>query len=316
MKKRIFGTLLVISLLFVVTSCANGNSDDSKQKDWQETNSTNTRIVDLRNKDSSGNVVSRSVVNPSSPIGTFLEKGGAQSYGGLTDEQLANIISFEDDDNGFKINYTTPESFKTYTLSTRIIYIDGNGKWSTRQNINDNEINENGKVKDSYSWVYPLVLPGKTYKFAIQFQYRGSGNPPDFQLIYEVTPLHGKGIIDDLPSNWESSDYTEFKDAVFSLKNVIPVESSSGVRKSYGLYGTNSATEYWVDFKWVGGGEEQITNDSDAKTINMKNRNYHTNYPYVYCQFFYRYDIEGFDFCNFEAPEFVSKIIRNTDFLN
>ena len=311
MKKIIAGALLVISSLVFVTGCSHGNDD----KNQPESKSSNSRTIDLRNKDSSGNVVLRSAADPASsaPIGVFLEKGGAQSYGGLTDEELAAIISFEDDPDGFKINYTTPASFENYTLSTRIIYIDGNGKWSTRQNINNNEINENGKVKSTYSWVYPLVLPGKTYKFAIQFQY-GGNNAPDFQLIYNVTPLHGKGIIDDLPSDWDSSVYTDFKDAVFSLNNVIPVESSLGVRKSYGVYGTNSATEYWVNFSWIGGGEEQITSESDARVIDMRNKGYKTNYPYVYCQFFYRYDIEGYDFCNFEAPEFVSKIIQNKNF--
>ncbi len=313
MKKLL---LLVTALtVFALISCSqtSGDSDSDSASDPDVTE------VDLRNKNSSGTSVSRTAANNNESIGEYVKTDDDYNYGPLTDADLENLISFEDDEKGFKINYTTPASLREYKLMTRIIYIDNSKHWSTRQNIEMYAINENGHVKDSYSWVYPLVLPGNTYNFAIQFQYSKDGdpNPPDFQLFYRVTPKHGIGIIDDLPEDYNSADYTDFEDGVFSLHDVIPVESEVKLQKSIGLFGTKSSDKYWTgDFKWIDGYDEDITDDPDSATImDMSERGTVTDYPYVYCQFMYKYCLEGFDGCNFQTPEFVSEIIKNKYFV-
>ena len=230
----------ILPLLIAITTCIATACSPATNS----TSASSTTILDLRNKNSSGTSVTRTI-NNNGAIGVFLEKDlGSQSFGSLTDTELENIVSFSDAENGFTINYTTPESLRDYQLMTRIIYIDNNNNWSTRQNIEQSAINITDNtgthVRSSFSWVYPLVVPGRTYKFAIQFQYSKNGvtNPPDFQLYYHITPQHGIGIIDDLPRGYNSSDYTNFSNGVFSLQNVIPVESEVPVQKSIGMFGT------------------------------------------------------------------------------
>ena len=326
--------LLIASVLtaFALISCSQANNESGSGDTQKE--------VDLRNKNDSGKSVKRSAApdtddaadtDEDAPIGKYVKKDPDCRYGSLTDEDLEKLVSFEDDEKGFKINYTTPEALKEYALMTRIIYIDNNKNWSTRQNIELAAINKvvgsDAFVKDSYSWVYPLVLPGKTYTFAIQFQYYkatvsstgfnvGEAGP-DFQLYYSVTPKHGLGIIDDLPEDYNSVEYTEFKDGVFSLVNVIPVESEVKLQKSIGLYGTTSSTKYWEtgEFAWVDGYDEDITDSASATILDMTKRGKVTDYPYVYCQFLYKYYLEGFDDSNFQTPDFMSQIIKNTYFV-
>ncbi len=336
MKKLLLVTIALTA--FVLFSCNQAASSDDTKKTSGGTEKpagSSTNEVDLRNKDKSGTSVKRSAAadaDDDAPIGVYVKKDPTCKFGPLTDEDLEKLISFEDDEKGFKINYTTPEALKDYVLLTRIIYIDKNGNWSTRQNIDRYAINEivNSKahVKDSYSWVYPLVLPGNTYSFAIQFQYYTPtvyskdafglvSAGPDFQLFYSVTPKHGIGIIDDLPEDYNSPDFTVFEDGVFSLKNVIPVESESSVIKSIGLYGTNLSDKYWTDFQWIDGYDEEITDEPDsAITIDMTKRGKVTAYPYVYCQFMYKYYLKDYDDCDFQTPEFCSEIIENTFFVN
>ena len=276
--------------------------------------------IDLRNKDNTGNSIQREAVNSSdSEIGYFYGTDeGEIDFGGLTEEDLRALISFADDENGVKVTYKAPEKYKNNYFMTRMIYIDGNGHWSTRETPNYDKLNarvynsETGNFEkiSEYSWVYPLVLPGKTYKFSIQFQYTGG---PDFQLYYLVTPKHGLGIIDDLPKGWVSSDYSKLEDSVFSLIDVIPVETKGVVKKSIGLW-ANDIKEYWGTSTFVGCYDEDIENEESATFVDLKKMNYFTDKKYVFCQFMYKYYLEGFDDCDFQTPDILTPFTENTYF--
>ena len=276
MKKQLL--FFISFFLFALVSCSDSNSSLKEI-------SNPPSFIDLRNKSFSEKSMSKKSIGSNIGIGCYIGKdNNSKCFGILSNEDLKSIVSFEDDKIGFKINYNTPKKLEEYSLITRIVYIDGNGKWSTRQNINYAAINEfnidtgSYVVKSQYSWVYPFVLANKTYKFAIQFQYSKEkiSNPPDFQLYYEITPLHGIGIIDDLPYNWNSSDYVSIKDALVSINNVIPVESSNGVFKSIGLFGTHSNNTYWNEFSWIGGYDEKIEDEENSSTtIDMSEKNYY-----------------------------------------
>lgn len=282
-------------------------------------------IIDLRNKDVNGNNVSRNAIAPSEePIGKFVRKEIDHYYGSLTDEDLQSMISFEDDEKGFKINYKTPDKLKgkDYFFLTRIYYIDGNGNWSTCQNLNSDFVNEDSHVVDEVSWVYPLVLPGKTYTFAIQFQYANNDpegeKGPDFQLYYEVTPKHGRGIVDDLPKGYDSVSYTSFENGIFSLVDVIPPESEYELLKTGALWSIDENTSHWLvtaNRKWLRGFDEEITDEQSALVKDF-NGFVTTDLPYVFCQFSYKYYLEDFDYCYFNTPGFTSKIIDNIEFRN
>ena len=335
MKKLLLAAFALSA--FVLISCSNdstsGNSGTNSDNPPAPTNDTRATI-DLRNKDSSGVSVSRTArtAEEDAPIGKFLKLDSNANYTGpLTDEDLQSMISFEDNEKGIKVNYKTPASLNEYALYVYFRYMDNNGNWSTRQDFDlfsmHDVVGEDAHVKQAYSWVYPFVLPEKTYTFGIHFQYvkakyiqgevKTTEEGPNFLIYYQITPKHGIGIIDDLPKDWNTPDYTVFKDGVLTLENVIPPESEYKLQKTISLYGTNSKDKYWTDFKWIGGGDEDITDKPDsATTMDLRNQNIHTDYPYVYCEFLYKYYLEGFDYCYFQTPSFMSKIIENTDFKN
>lgn len=314
MKKHfIFLLVLIITVLF--TACSNNLSNPNPPK----------LTIDLRNKDINGNISRNAITTNKGPIGQFFKKEIDCYYGDLTDEDLLTLISFEDAEKGFKIIYKTPEKLqgKNYHFQTRIFYIDGNNNWSTCQNINFNYINENGCVIDECSWVYPWVLPGKTYTFAIQFQYANNDpegpKGPDFQLYYKVTPNHGIGIVDDLPKDYDSIDYTSFENGIFSLINVIPPESEYELLKTGALWGIDVNTEHWgqnANRQWLKGFDDEITDDENSALVKDFNGFVTTDLPYVFCQFSYKYYLEGFDYCYFNTPGFTSKIIDNVEFKN
>lgn len=315
MKKNTFFKVFVTVTLLCTAFFCYGCKRDAEVKNQE---------IDLRNKDSNGISVARTAINnESSDIGVFYAKDeGSRSFGGLTDEELEALITFEDDENGVKVNFTSPDKFKDYWFMTRMIYLDGNENWSTRMTPDMVAINHYSSetntfvVNSEISWVYPLVLAGGTYKFAIQFQYRKDGIDeslcPDFQLYYILTPKHGLGIIDNLPKGWDSAKYAHLDNSVFYLTNVIPIDVT-GVKKSIGLWETDEL-KYWGSSHMVGCYDEDIDDISDATTVDLKSKDYYSEKKYVFCQFMYKYYIDGFDNCCFQTPDFLTPLTENTYF--
>lgn len=303
------GYFCLIAILISISACV-----------MPENETPVSTVVDLRNKDSNGVSVSRAAANDLEFHWEFIEKDAGSRYGDITDVEIDSLISFEDDQEGFKVNFTNLERLRQYTLLMRIIYMDGNQNFSTRQEIHYSELNDlqiGGSVKN-YSWVYPLVIPGKTCKFAIQFQYFTSdGTAPDFQLYYNVTPLHGIGIIDDMSSEAKNADHFRIDGTTVYIEDVIPVEAEGTIFKKFGIFTKDDNTSgQWQDMKWLEGYSEAISDEQgSATTIDLSRITSKSASKYFFFQFNYGYNIEGYDFCEFATPDFISSIHPNELFL-
>lgn len=280
--------------------------------------------IDLRNKDASGNV-SRSVTEDFTETElpfTLVGFDSNQRFNGLPVEQAKNIAKFYDAENGVKIVISKPEYLqgKNFILSSNIIYIDNNSNWTNRQNLNWEKLNpyneENFQycMADTVEFVYPFVLPNTKTRLVIQYIFGDpSGEPaPDFQVVYEFTPKHGLGVVDDLPKTWNSTDYTSLVDRTFSLEDVIPVEATEVV-KVVTLYSTNNRSDYWNGMEWCGSYTEEILTQDDALSIVIP-EDIKATKDYIFAQFVYQYNIEGFDYCHFSTVDFTSKIIDATPY--
>lgn len=179
--------------------------------------------IDFRNKDKSGETVSfRSIdgYSRTAEDSTLVQSMGeiTKNEGGLTNEEIAEIITFEDSSAGIKVIFNTPEAMKGSNLDWfQMDYVEPSGRWSTQLQL-DNEIrnDENYKVRDKFEFEYPLVHPDVETNFAFQML---SSNGIKINFYKKVTPKHGKAKVDNLPDDMDNKDlYSEFKDGVMVLK--------------------------------------------------------------------------------------------------
>lgn len=253
------------------------------------------------------------------------------NFTALTKEELNALVTFEDDTNGFKINYTTPEKLlnKYYINNLQVISYDANDNISTRQYMKTGKLNEtiDGKycVTREYSWTYPFVIPDKTYSFLIQFGFISSNDEDDkfdFQLKYTITTKHGFSEPQSLPKGFDSKKNCKLENGVFttSIKDLLPTENNEisiyNIQKDLTVWGTNS-DRYWdfdhSDCQWLANKTLDIdTEDPDSRyivdltkysEIDTKGK------EKVYCQFMYKFLIDGYDYCSFNSPELLTAIV-------
>lgn len=320
--KKIF--LFLSVFLFLFASCENQPTQDVKQ------------VIDLRIKDSNGNVV-RSVTENSvqaEELEYSININQNQNFGDFTEEMIENLVKFYDDENGFKIALTVPESFSGSLENVNVIYIDDNKNWSTVQALNWDTIHywdvNLGDITsyDNIEWVYPLTTPNKKFYFAIQFFFKSC----NFQVEYSLTPKHGIGMVDDLPVGWKSSDFISINENVLTLNDVIPVEvvktviNENGeeeevitVHKMVTVFATDTKG-YWQGQVAIGGYTEVITDLSKSLELEIPvddaiSEQYKGNaYKYIYIQFYYNFILEGFESTTFRTNEFLTEITENTVF--
>lgn len=315
MRKKRFVFILFYLLLFVLFGC-------SSEKDYS------IKQIDLRNKDTKGNVVTRNVSDEDSKDVFNVEFLRIEDYRGnvdlLSEDDIKDLLTFEDDTEGFKINFKNPEKMKDYNVDMNVCYVDDNYNASTRQILDyfwlNNYKEEEGcyVVRENVSWVFPLIIPNKKCQFLFHISFNGKNGSDDgisFMSIYEITSAHGIGIIDNLPKGFKSYEYTSVENGIFSLHDVIPVESKQ-VKKSINIFSSNRSEVHWDPTgQWIGALTEDITDEENSEFCMDLNKIENTSdAPYFFCQFQYQYELEGYDYCTFNTPEFLSYITENTIF--
>lgn len=309
--KFVFSMILLIGLLF---SCSNP-SDIIVPKGGNDS-ITNLPVIDLRIKNADGQAIARLAEDDNYEFSyKYLEIGGNPKMGLLTDEEAKNILSFEDDPKGIKINFTMPEKYDDYDLNWfELVYIDGNGNWSTRQQVERFVY----AGKREFSWLYPLVIPGHTVKFSIQIMMGRGEAETNFQIFYEVTPRHGIGIVDDLPAEYDESKYISYNNGKVSLNDVIPPDSSTIVTKSLGYWGAEHSdkSQVWDGtsnmFNCYPGGIQLDYYGSPTDFYLFTESS--SEKPYFFIQCGYDYTIEGYEGLSFASPRICTNPIENNFF--
>lgn len=292
--------------------------------------------IDFRNKDKSGETVSfRSVdgyARAADDTALVQSMGKiTTNEGGLSDSEIAKIITFEDSPAGIKVIFNTPEAMKGSCLDYfQMDYVEPSGKWSTQLQL-DNEIrnDENWKVRDKFEFEYPLVLPDVETNFVFQIK---SNNGINISFYKKVTPKHGKAKVDDLPDNMGEKDfYSEFKDGVMVLKNVVPPEAHK-VWKTIYVQGIKSDykrddIEFWENW-WTGDcvqvkaiekdvdfGHKDDFYIGDMPTIDWGNSPIDfSNHPYCKVFIRYLYNLKNFDGLIFSTPNIESSTLSSSFF--
>lgn len=316
MKKTSLLVLSVCAISLFFAGCA----QNSKEKD------ASLSKIDFRNKEKNGNIFtgrSARAADDGSLTQAFVgvSRYGNYTFEGLTDEDISKIITFEDSAAGLKVIFNTPASYKgkeIYELSMTLE--DESGAWSTQVSVDKSVIaDENGKVKDSFYFEYPLVYPNVSHKFWFQVYFE---NNVWGHWGYTVTPKHGKARVDTLPKDYDYTKYIKFENGLVLLNDVIPPEALK-VSKDIALKLCNDPEDKWgglqdkrfhiskdLDYgQKVDGYIGDIPNiDDDGHTINM------AEFPYFFVSMCYEYKIKNFETLTFRSPSLHSVMYENTFF--
>lgn len=325
MKKNKLSLIALIPLSLVYfTACINESPEHTLRTG-----------IDFRNKDKSGETVSfRSIdgYSRTAEDSTLVQSMGeiTKNESGLTNEEIAEIITFEDSSAGIKVIFNTPEAMKGSNLDWfQMDYVEPSGRWSTQLQL-DNEIrnDENYKVRDKFEFEYPLVHPDVETNFAFQML---SSNGIKINFYKKVTPKHGKAKVDNLPDDMDNKDlYSEFKDGVMVLKNVVPPEAHKvwktsfvqGIKSNY----KHDDIEFWENW-WTGDcvqvkpiekdvdfGHKDDFYIGDMPTIDYEGPIDFSNHPYCKVFMRYQYKLKNFDGLVFSTPNIESSALNSSFF--
>lgn len=330
MKKLLLNVLACSAILFSVISC--GGNPEPKHV---------AKVVDYRNKDASGNAITRSAASAgtvefSYEFKDFLEnfsgnKGKTYSYvscnnqgfsSGEEYEKMKNAIKFEDCEDGVKLVFTKPADYDNVTWIV-FQYIDGYGNRSTAMECADwGALFETG----DFEFVYPLVCAGQKATFWVMLG-NGKDEQPSTSFFYDVMPAHGEKVVDDMQEDYEETDYIEIVDGhVMNLKMTIP-PSAKDLTYSVTLAEQDGGTKAWENEKEVnklgqlylmpaGEDAEEAAENGEEYELTVDLKNYITpgsnaqgfdtdlskDYEKIFVEFVYRYKLEDFPGYYFATP--------------
>lgn len=351
MKKTLLTVLACSAILLSFMSC----------KPSAEPEPEPIPVVDLRNKDADGKSL-RAAANAEPEFSyKLLEKSdwasfeentrvsfctiGGNSFGPGTDEykKMAAAIKFEDCEDGVKFVFTKPEGYDNVT-SIVFQYMDGNGQRSTCIDSDDwnSVFNGNG---GNFELTYPLVLPGKRADFWVMLG-NGNENQLSVNFKYTVMPAHGKGIVDDLPKNYDETNYVEIDEDghTLKLKKIVPptgvtlmhcieFDEQTGGSSAWGYDTVGGEKRYYTVNKLGNCYEEALPEEQAAAlaedkegidlTIDLNNylnkangfdmtksKNY--DYFFIGYAYIYRMTDEKFASFRFASPQMKSLPVKNT----
>lgn len=327
-KAKLLMATFCITALLGISGCKQPAGNTPSQENPPVVTS---KVIDFRNKDSYGKVIAaRSVLRAAEDSALeqkFEEVQEITTLGGLTEEDISQIITFEDSENGLKVFYKTPESMRgSYSPVFNMVLVDSNGNWSTQMNNRWSKIcaGEDGIIFDEFSFEYPLVIAGKKTSFWFQPTYKDPLTKEikaEFQWRVSVTPKHGTGMVDPLPENFDSfsNEKASYKDGRFTFTNVIPPVGETVVKSIY-VYVLKDKNEPWkfrpygelndydidygqsTDFYL---GDLVKTTDED---IDFK------EWPYFIVFMKYYYTVKGWDDIRFSTPVIYSPCYENDGF--
>lgn len=362
MKKiNVLKLLLGLSIITFTVSCSQ-LSGGNTGTDYNE--------VDLRNYNSEGDVYRSASGNNDNYIFSsevandyynFYRKGYEYFGGADCPDWVLNSVTIEDCEDGIKIVYHRPQGIPDFSDKPMawfsVDYIDGNGNLSTSTTIPYDQMNDcydaSGnwelKIRDSFSVLFPLVLPGKEIHISVHYGYGSQtatendiddikpsdtgNNDNEFAIVFKVFTAHGKACIKDLPKNFTTSNElgqksvnhvkikNETEGLIFSTSGVIPPEGKN-LRRAYHIIEASSNDKYfgdnWNDVGWV---DEAVENPKNSDKINLlkfkvaKDNNnglsHSKNLPYIFCQFNYSYELEEYPGIIFRTPILTTSIIES-----
>lgn len=340
MKK---GKFLILSLCVVfflnVTGCKK-NTDTP-----QDLGSTNkSTSADFRNKDASGTVYGGRFAGRAADDDALdfefikvtknvITENGSTSE--MKEDEIKKLITFKDSAAGINVVFDTPAEWVTKGIHLdwfQMDYIesasDGSmGGWSTQVKVDDSvRLDENKIVKDEFSFEYPLVLPGKETYFVFQLSgtdYKSPEYKVELCFYMKVTPKHGTARVDNLPENWYERDkYTEFKNGVMILKNIVPPEAQK-VNKSILVQCETAKDKFWAeDSIQIKGFDEDVEYGQktdffigDIEVVDYGNNPLDiSNHPYCHIDMTYHYKIKNFDDLTFSTPGIETENIDSSFF--
>ena len=367
MKKllQITAVAVLVVLSLGITSCAQNSDSEGGQE---------VKVVDFRNKKSDGTVLSRvardAEVVFNSEFKTDINEYDKHSFYKVTKEANGNIYDEKDfvveaasngdeskakleafaenvkitsHKDGFQVEFTAPEGFEELDF-WGLSYIDGNGNNSTGVE------KVNAIIDGTLSVVYPLVIKGTP---ATIFVHLGSLHVEDAkhweaQLYFSVTPVNGLGCVEDMPKDFDSSDYLDIEDGhILKVSKMVPpmaqnltrsfqlngqdkgtqpygIEGDYAVVKSLGFVVNEKASELETDACAAG---EAVEFTIDLKEYTKKSDDYvgfigcdkdsdSTNQPYIWAIFGWSYTLDDFPGYTFITPGLWSKVVANTEFLD
>lgn len=343
LKKLTVASLVVLTLF----SCNQEGLDNDE-------NTTDVDIADLRNYNSNGEVYtgnSRSASRKSDEEPIFSAKLSDERWsfyrvdrtyigGDQLPQWVKDTITIEDWENGIRVVYHRPEDQPNITISDKemawfgINYIDGNGNTSTRtkgdwskMNVNKSSEGWHPAVVETFTLDFPLLNPGQKAIIEVAYGYSGENQ---FNLYFEIMPIHGKGCIKDLKKNFttlgehpypESVKHAILKDSeeglILNIKNVKPPKGKN-LRQAYNLFKQNENSKYYdTDWKQIGYVEESVEDPTKKFSVDLsrfsefKDSNH---LKYLFCEFSYVYELEEFPGLTFETPIFKTEIIETKKF--
>ena len=152
----------------------------------------------------------------------------------------------------------------------------------------------NGET-ETLEFSFPFVLPGKTVSLCIQYGYAtpNYAEYKEVRLYYTVNTAHGKAMVDELPENFDDSDYVTIKDGRYLEIQNITLPKGKNYRSIIQVfeYDPNVTT----DPKQIGYKESQDhTPETNNKYDLIDFCEIEKRYPYIYAILHYEFELDEY----------------------
>lgn len=213
---------------------------------------------------------------------------------------VINTITLEDCEDGVKFVFHKP-SETDCPDSYRMVWIDAH---HIDSNMNENvgvspkesviEAFNNGET-ETLEFSFPFVLPGKTVSLCIQYGYAtpNYAEYKEVRLYYTVNTAHGKAMVDELPENFDDSDYVTIKDGRYLEIQNITLPKGKNYRSIIQVfeYDPNVTT----DPNQIGYKESpDHTPETNDKYDLIDFCEIEKRYPYIYAILHYEFELDEY----------------------
>lgn len=337
MKKLLFALFTAICISFVFTACSN-SADSSDNGGSGKKSEKTVNALDLRNKLTSSD---RTAIRAAENDDQEETNGRVESviawpmtYAGAPVDVLnGSFISLKGKKEGIEITVTCPEGFQDKKFSYfQVVYIDNNDNDSTFATVSDTVMNKDGKVNPEFTFIYPFTKPGDTVKLRIQ----GALSPDNdrIELVTKTPSIGGAGVIDDLPEDFSENrigGYSEWDVSTNKIRihDVILEDGKENKGKpAINIWGTtaNDGSDYNPQIIYEADLDASFDPSEEAyidlakllkKTpyTGIKDGQPVQDYPYVFCQFEYRYAGYENTYWRINSPQiYTNPPVKNTLF--
>lgn len=308
-------------------------------------------VVDFRNRDAKGKVVSREADNARKTVEFSYEllpeiegfngnagttysticktvDGELKYYTKDNDEadfqKMVDAISFEDCADGIKFVFKKPADYGNLTWLV-FQYVDKNGNRSTNIDRDDwTELFAKGDIEVKY----PLVIAGEEAKFWIMFS---SANPaePSVNFFYKVMPAHGEACPKVLPKDYDETKLISIDGTTIKYSDFIPPNPANGkLQRGILVHEQNIAGRAWegegVDVVDLGAfyaaaTEDEVAAGQDGEVVDFSldlktlniDKSLSKGYGYMFVEVIYTYTMADYPGYFFATPAIKPMCVEN-----